>query len=65
MSLPMSLCSSLFAAVYKRPTEGLKEGVRFLLFAFGFCFEGFFGLCLLAFALGFFVWEVFVREKNY
>jgi hypothetical protein len=57
MSLPMILCSRLFATVYERPAEGQKEDLRFLLFAFRFCFEGFFGLWLLAFALGFWVWE--------
>jgi hypothetical protein len=34
----------LFAAVYKRP---LKEGLRLLLFAFGFGLEGFGGLGFL------------------
>jgi hypothetical protein len=38
----------------------LKEGWGLLLFAFGFL-----GLWLLAFALGFLVWEAFEREKNY
>jgi hypothetical protein len=48
MPLSESLCSTLFAAVYKRPRkEGLKllEGgfKAFLFFDFGFCFGGFFG----------------------
>jgi hypothetical protein len=54
--LPESLCSNLFAAVFKRPSEG---GLR--AFAFGF----YFGLWLDSFALGFLVWVAFGKEKNY
>jgi hypothetical protein len=42
--LPESLCSTLLATVYKRPAEG---GLGACVFAFGFCFGGFFGLLLL------------------
>jgi hypothetical protein len=67
MALPKSLCSTLFAAGYKRPTEGG-------LVAFAFAFWGFtFGFLLWVafeyweetFTLGLFVWEAFGREKNY
>jgi hypothetical protein len=60
MSLPKSRSSTLFSAVHERSAEG---GLGFLLFPFGFCFGEF--LEALAFALGFLVWEVFGREKNY
>jgi hypothetical protein len=44
----------------------LEGGFKaFLFFDFGFCFGGFLEIWLLAFALGFFVWEAFGREKNY
>jgi hypothetical protein len=58
MPLSENCCSTLFAAVYKRPQ---KEGGGLLLFALGF----YFGLWLDSFALGFLVWEAFGREKNY
>jgi hypothetical protein len=47
-------------AVYKRPLKE-EEG----LFAFGFCFGFGLGFLLWDLALGFWVWEVFGREKNY
>jgi hypothetical protein len=42
----------------------LKEGLRLLLFAFGFYFGLWRVFGALTFALGFLVWEAFGREKN-
>jgi hypothetical protein len=65
--LPKSLCSTLFAAVYKRPSEGGLEGfLLFCLWLFGlesFSDLSFLGLWLDSFALGFLVWESFKKGK--
>jgi hypothetical protein len=81
MPLPENCCSTLFASVYKRPTEG---GLGALVFAFWvftlgfwafrlfawlltFCFGGLFAFEYWeeAFTLGLLVWEAFESEKNY
>jgi hypothetical protein len=75
---PQSLCSTLFAAVYKRPTEGGRGAFAFAFWGFtlgfwaffawlrAFCFVGLFAFEYWeeAFTLGLLVWEAFGREKN-
>jgi hypothetical protein len=66
-ALPESLCSTLFATVYKSPAEGGFQAFCFFALGFwGLGFGGFWiGLWLDSFALGFLVWEALGREKNY
>jgi hypothetical protein len=55
MPLPEILCSTLFAAIYKRPTEGGgRETLAFCLWLVLWALEGFldFGFCFGLFGVG-------------